>query len=195
MPVSHSEIPPPVLYVFFGMIATGKSTLAMAWAKQKKLAYYNSDTVRKELAGLNPTNSQRNSIDTGIYTKDFSQKTYNTLKEKAEAILQQCESVILDASYQYARDRQDLRNLAKNLNCRVCFILCQCSVSEMKRRMKEREQDPTAVSDGRWEIYLKQKDRFEPPDELTASELIIIDTQAPLAELLEALEKKTATIN
>jgi uncharacterized protein len=195
MPVSNPEMKTPVLYVFFGLIATGKSTLAMAWARHEKLSYFNSDTVRKELAGLNPRDSQRNSIDSGIYTKDFSRKTYHALKGKAEKLLLQGESVILDASYQYAGDRQNLRILAKNLNCRVCFILCQCSESEMKRRMKEREQDPAAVSDGRWEIYLKQKDRFEPPDELTASELIIINTQAPLAELLGVLEKKTAIIN
>ncbi len=46
------------------------------------------------------------------------------------------------------------------------------------------------VSDGRWEIYLKQKKRFEPPDELSASELIIIDTRASLEELLEELKEK-----
>jgi len=60
----------------------------------------------------------------------------------------------------------------------------------MKHRMDARERDPAAVSDGRWEIYLKQKKRFEPPDELAAQELIIIDTQAPLEELLEELDRK-----
>jgi thymidylate kinase len=56
--------------------------------------------------------------------------------------------------------------------------------------MDEREQDPAAVSDGRWEIYQKQKKRFEKPDELATSELITIDTQAPLEDLLEELDKK-----
>ena len=179
-----------VLYVFFGMIATGKSTLASAWARHKHLQYYNSDLVRKELAGINPAKSQRDTIDTGIYTKEFSQKTYKALLGKAETQLQQGDSVILDASYQYASDRQNVRDLAKNLHCQVYFIFCQCSEIEMKLRMSKREQDPAAVSDGRWEIYLKQKQRFEPPDELADSELITIDTQAPLENLLEELEGK-----
>jgi predicted kinase len=190
MPASKGQIKNPVLYVFFGMIATGKSTLAMAWAKHKQLQYYNSDRVRKELAGIRPTESRRSKVDTGIYTGEFTGKTYQALLEKAETVLRQGDSVVLDASYQLERDRQDVRVLAKNLDSRVCFILCQCSEDEMKRRMSLREQDSAAVSDGRWEIYLKQKQRFEPPVELAASELITIDTRAPLADLLEELDRK-----
>jgi len=180
----------PILYVFFGMIATGKSTLAGAWSRHKGLPYYNSDRVRKELANITPTESRRETIDAGIYTRKFSQKTYRVLLEKAKDRLQRGESVILDASYQYGRDRQDAKTLAGNLNCRVYFILCQCSEEEMQRRMAQRARDPAVVSDGRWEIYLQQKKRFEPPDELAASELLVIDTQAPLEELLEKLDGK-----
>ena len=190
MPPDAHDNNRPVIYVFFGMIATGKSTISQAWAWQKQLRCYNSDWVRKEMAGMNPTESQRESVDSGIYTKEFSQKTYEILLERAEARLRQGDSVIVDASYQYAHDRQDVRNLAKDLNCRIYFILCQCPEAEMKRRMDLREKDPAAVSDGRWEIYQKQKKRFETPGELAASELIILDTQAPLEELLEVLEEK-----
>ena len=190
MPHSTHDNSAPVVYVFFGMIATGKSTISQGWAWHKQLRCYNSDWVRKELAGINPTESQRESVDSGIYTKEFSHKTYETLLERAEARLKQGDSVILDASYQYAQDRQDVRELARNLNCQIFFILCQCPEAEMKRRMDLRENDPAAVSDGRWEIYTKQKKRFELPDELSAAELIILNTQAPLEELLEELEEK-----
>ncbi len=188
--VNQKNRTPPVLYVFFGMIATGKSTVALAWARHKGLCAYNSDRIRKELAGINPTAGQRESVDAGIYAKEFSRKTYETLRKKAQACLQQGNSVILDASYQYARDRQELRDLAKSLSCRVYFILCTCSEREMKQRMELRAQDPTSVSDGRWEIYLKQRQRFEPPDELAASELIIIDTRAPVGKIVQELEGK-----
>jgi len=180
-----------VLYVFFGMIATGKSTVAQAWARHKGgLCTYNSDRIRKDLAGIKPTATQREAVDAGIYAKEFSKKTYETLRQKAQACLQQGDSVILDASYQYARDRQELRDLAKSLNCRIYFILCTCSERKMKRRMDLRAQDPASVSDGRWEIYLKQRQRFEPPDELAVSELIIIDTRAPVKKIVQELEER-----
>ena len=180
----------PALYVFFGMIATGKSTIAQIWSKHKHVPCYNSDWVRKELAGINPTEPRRESADSGIYTREFSRKTYDALLDKAAARLKQGDSVIIDASYQYARDRQEIRNLASKLKCQVYFIFCQCHEAEMKRRMELRKKDPGAVSDGRWEIYLKQKKRFESPDELPDSELISLDTGASIEKLLDELTKK-----
>ena len=180
----------PILYVFFGLIASGKSTLAMAWADHKQLPYYNSDRIRKELAGLSPTTRRRDSVDMGIYSRDFSRRTYGLLHQKAEMHLQQGESVILDASYQYAGDRQNLQELVKSMHGRVCFILCECPETEMLRRMKRRQKDPDAVSDGRWEVYQKQKGRFEAPEELSRTELIKINTEAPVAALLKELDRK-----
>ena len=40
------------IFVFFGLIASGKSTLAEHFAKRYHLPYYNTDRVRKELAGI-----------------------------------------------------------------------------------------------------------------------------------------------
>ncbi|MBW2466022.1 MAG: ATP-binding protein [Deltaproteobacteria bacterium] len=186
----HEKNCTPVLYVFFGMIATGKSTLAQAWARYKHIQYYNSDWVRKKLAGISPVESRRETVDSGIYTKEFTSKTYKALRDNTESMLKEGKSVILDASYQYTSDRQILRDLAKNLNCQLYFVLCRCPEPEMRERMEKRQKDPSAVSDGRWGIYLQQKKRFEFPDELTSSELIIIDTNAPLENLLEKLKKK-----
>jgi predicted kinase len=190
MPHNLPEKNTPVLYVFFGMIATGKSTIAQAWAEYKQLHCFSSDRVRKELAGINPTDSRRESVDSGIYTNGFSQKTYKALLDIAETKLKKGKSVIVDASYQYAHDRQDVMELAKKINSQVYFILCHCPEIEMKRRMDLREKDPAAVSDGRWEIYLKQKKRFESPDELSASVLVILDTGASIEKLLEELDRK-----
>jgi predicted kinase len=190
MPNNEQDIKSPAIYVFFGMIATGKSSVCQAWAWHKQLRCFNSDWIRKELAGVDPTRKNPENIDKGIYTKEFSQKTYKTLLDRAETRIKNGDSVVLDASYQYARNRQDVRDLAKNLGCQVYFIFCQCPESVMKQRMDAREKDPASVSDGRWEIYLKQKERFEPPDEIPASQLFILNTTAPVEELLEELIEK-----
>ena len=176
------------LFVFFGLIATGKSTLAEAWAESLDLPYFNSDRVRKQLAGLNEQTRRREGLDQGIYSSDFSRRTYTALLERAATHLQRGVSVVLDASYQAKEERQRVRDLAHRMTCRVCFILCTCPESEMKRRMAARGKDTAAVSDGRWEIYKEQKKRFEPPDELAEDELITIDTQAPVDRLLTRLQ-------
>ena len=180
-------MPRPDLFIFFGLIATGKSTVAQAWADRQGLRYYNSDVVRKELAGLSPQAKQRETADQGIYTSEFTARTYAALRERAEQDLAKGRGVVLDASYQRKSDRDQVRRLAQHLGVRLYCILCVCPEEEMKRRMAERALDPRAVSDGRWEIYLKQKERFEPPTELSPDQLITLSTDLPLAAVLEQL--------
>lgn len=187
-------MPPPELFLFFGLIATGKSTVAQAWAERGGLSYYNSDVVRKELAGLSPQSRQRETADQGIYTSEFTARTYAALLDRAEQELSRGKGVVLDASYQRQADRDRVRLLAQRLGVRLYCVLCVCPEEEMKRRMAERALDPRAVSDGRWEIYLKQKERFEPPAELAPEQLITLSTDLPveavLAQLAAQLEKQ-----
>ena len=110
------------LYVFFGLIATGKSTLAEAWAESLHLPYYNSDRVRKQLAGLNEETSRPEEFNQGIYSKKFSRQTYTALLERAALHLQQGVSVVLDASYQAKEERCSSFSSADNDRWRVRSI-------------------------------------------------------------------------
>ncbi len=179
--------PSPKIFVFFGMIATGKSTLAKMWAKEHKMFYYNSDVVRKELAGSTTQDSDKSSFEQGIYSSDFSQKTYSLLLEKAETAIMNGQAVALDASYSTTSNRQQVLALATKHHVPIFFIYCSCQEKEMRHRMAERAKDPQAVSDGRWEIYLQQKDAFETPTELRDT-LITIDTSSSPKQLVEELE-------
>ena len=178
------------LLVFFGMIATGKSHLAAAFAKKWGCAYHNSDIVRKELAGLAADSRQIHTVDTGIYSSEFSRRTYDALLCRALNDLQQdrYSCVVLDGSYQSRSERQLLcREIGKQH--RLVFIHCQCPEAVMKKRMDRRLKNPRAVSDGRWEIYLQQKKRFELPVEISPRQLVTLDTDRPLADLLHQLEE------
>ncbi len=184
---------PPRLYIFFGLIASGKSTLAAAWSTRQGALYLNSDRVRKELSGLDPTAPRRESFAAGIYTPEFSRRTYDALLAGAREALRQGREVALDGSYQSRAERERVLALARELAVDCRFILCRCPEALLKERMAERQRDPAAVSDGRWEIYLEQKERFEAADELAAQGLlIVIDTEAPVAALLDLLAERLA---
>ena len=170
------------------MIASGKSTLATAWARKLGIDSFNSDVLRKKLAGLAPSHRGTEKFETGIYTTAFSRKTYDALLAAAEESLRSCRSVILDASYGKKEERDRVRHLAASLGVPVRFILCRCPEEETRRRLAMRAGDPEAVSDGRWEIFLHQKETFEPPIELSADELIAIDTSEELQVLVKRLE-------
>ncbi len=176
--------------VFFGMIATGKSYLAAAWARHHGCAYYNSDRVRKELAGLVPESRQTAAVDQGIYSREFSRRTYGQLLILAERDLDANPGacVVLDGSYQARGERQRVQESLAG-KARVLFVHCICPEEVMRERMEQRQQDPQAVSDGRWEVYLQQKARFELPSELRADQLLTIDTNQALDALLILLDK------
>lgn len=181
--------PENLLLVFFGMIATGKSYLAAAWAKQFNLPYYNSDRIRKELAGLTAVTDQQEKVDQGIYSPAFSRRTYDVLIEKAKVHFTENNSacVVLDGSYQSLAERDLVqKQFAKQL--RIVFVHCSCSEQVVKERLLMRAQDPDAVSDGTWEVYLAQKKRFQA---LIARESAIeIDTDAPVNELVAQINEQ-----
>ncbi len=177
------------IYIFFGLIASGKSTLAELFAAAHHFPYYNTDRVRKELAGLSANERRPDELEQGIYSPEFTEKTYQAMLEQTEQDLQQgaC-GVVLDGSYSRRDDRRKVLDLAGSKRVDAFFILCTCSGKEVKRRLDLRAKDPAAVSDGRWEIFVKQKEKFEFPDELTSDKLLQLDTEAEPKQLLTLLE-------
>ncbi len=181
-------MPQVKLFVFFGLIATGKSTLAEAWADKMGYAYYNSDRLRKEMAGIQPNAGREISWSKGIYSKEFSRLTYDALLSRAEQELSQGRGVVLDGSYSLKDERDRVRQLAESLGENVVFILCSCSDEVVRHRLSQRALDPAAVSDGRWEIYVVQKEAFEFPAELEPGQCFNINTQEDVDKLLVNLE-------
>jgi predicted kinase len=179
----------PTLYIFFGLIASGKSTLAELFAKNQELPYYNTDRVRKELAGIAVNERRPDGMGQGIYTPEFTQKTYQTmLNRAAQDCKQGAVGAVLDGSYSTVSDRHKVNELANSLDARIHFFLCSCSEQETQRRLALRAQDPHAVSDGRWEIFVRQREKFEQPDELGSRQIRYIDTEAEPEKLLELLQ-------
>jgi len=182
--------PENLLLVFFGMIATGKSYLASAWANHYDLPYYNSDRVRKELAGITPETAQQEGVDKGIYTPEFSRRTYDALIEHAMRHFQKDRKacVVLDGSYQSFHERDLLRKQFAD-QVRLVFVHCVCSEQVVQKRLKIRATDSDAVSDGTWEIYLAQKKRFQAV--MKTEQVIELDTDAPVEELVGQVSIKS----
>ena len=183
----------PDLFVFMGFIASGKSTLARAWADTFSLPYYNSDVVRKELAGFSASSRQSDAFHQGIYTPEMTRKTYDALLGYAKKEMTSGSSVVLDASYSTRSERDLVCQSASECGSRLFFILCQCDEEETRLRLAKRVRDSQAVSDATWEIYQKQVQHFKYPDELPSHALIVIDTKAPVQELIHTLRDRIHT--
>ncbi|MBU0908050.1 MAG: AAA family ATPase [Proteobacteria bacterium] len=178
---------PASLFVFMGLIASGKSTLAGGLAKQFSLPYFNTDVVRKELAGKAPESRQGSPLNQGIYTPEFTRMTYDALLDHARRELSCNQSVVLDGSYHKQSERQRVVQCAAECGAALFFILCQCDDKETERRLAMRARNPQAVSDGTWEIFKRQKEGFEFPDELPGHSLMVFDTKGSAPQLLQKL--------
>jgi hypothetical protein len=122
-----------------------------------------------------------------LYSPAHSRRTYQALLEFAAKALRKADTVVLDGSYQLRAERDLLRSRLGG-QARVLFVLCSCGEEAVKARLAARSLDPTAVSDGTWEVYCRQKKVFEFPGELAQGVLFSVMTEKEPAQLADELD-------
>jgi len=177
----------PILIIFAGLIGTGKSTLSKTLSKKLDIPIISSDIVRKELSGISPTEHKYEDFEKGIYSKEFTDKTYKEIFKKAEEFLMKGSSVIIDASFKKKSQRKMILDLAVEMGIRYFIIETICKDEEIKKRLNYRLKSKRATSDGRLEIYDKQKKDFDVINEIDRDSHIIIDTTKPIDVCIEKI--------
>jgi predicted kinase len=152
-----------MVVVIFGLMGTGKTTLARELGLALGWPALHSDAVRKTMAGLHPTTRMPLKFGEGIYSKEFSQGMYREMRRQAREFLQSAPGVILDGSYIKAVERAKVREMARDAGAAALFICCRCSREVARERMARRAADPQAISDGREELMCAQEADFDPP--------------------------------
>ncbi len=147
-----------MIIVFGGFSGSGKSYTARNLSKKFNIPYLNSDKVRKELANITLTQKVFENFGEGLYSKKFTLKTYNELIKKAKQLLKFHDNVIIDATF---TDKAMQQLIISNFNNNYIFIYCFADDNIVKKRLEERLLHKNSISDGRWEIYLKQKENFQ----------------------------------
>ena len=182
----------PILIINSGLIATGKSTVARALVEKIDVEILSSDVVRKELAGIPLREHRYENFGGGIYSKEFSEKTYLHLIKRARKLLLEGKSVILDACFSKKWERQKAFDITNESSANFLLIEYVCPDEVIKARLKKRYENKKGVSDGRREIYQIQKNDFEKIDEFSNERHLVIDTtktiQQCVNEIVEKLE-------
>ncbi|MBI2852361.1 MAG: AAA family ATPase [Chloroflexi bacterium] len=179
----------PVLFITVGLMGTGKTALARALAKRTGTVVISSDVTRKQLASVPLTEHRFEQLNAGIYSQDFTRRTYDTMFAAAGRILAEGGSVILDASFIKSEERLKARELARETGADFFVLECKLGEEQVKQRLTQRLEEGT-VSDGRWEIYGPQKKSFEPVVEVSAQNYVIIDTSKPVQDIVRQVMEK-----
>jgi len=121
-----------------GPPGTGKSALAGAAADRLGFTVLNSDRIRKELAGLPAEASARAPYQRGIYNAEWTERTYRELMRRAAALLARGESVIADASFISAAQREAGAVTATEASADLVQLGCTASRELAARRLSAR---------------------------------------------------------
>jgi uncharacterized protein len=76
-------------------MGSGKSSLALALQRELSWAFYSSDTVGKSLAHLDPNQLWADAFGQGLYSQQWTERTYRALLAQAGATLASGRSVLL----------------------------------------------------------------------------------------------------
>jgi hypothetical protein len=180
----------PRLLLTSGVSGSGKSTLARELSDILAAPHIESDTVRKQLAGFEPTSRRSAAPGEGIYSPEMSRRVYAELLAAAQRQLSRGRSVILDATYQRREHRAATRELAEHSGAEFRVIHCYGADELIRERLRRRAEDASSISDAGIEVYLEQLKHYEPVDELPAGEAIAIDTALDLeAQINHVLDR------
>lgn len=180
----------PRLILTCGLMGSGKSFVSSLLAPPLKAEVIASDRVRKELAGIPADTKAHEEYNSGIYSPAFTNAVYLELLHRAETVLKTGRTAIVDASFRKRGDRELFRHLAASRGSSCLIIETFCPETTTRERLQERSRKKSTVSDGRWELFPRQKMDFEP---VTADEqpFVTVDTtrepETIIAQLIEFL--------
>ncbi|WP_255945616.1 bifunctional aminoglycoside phosphotransferase/ATP-binding protein [Streptomyces odontomachi] len=155
-----------------GLPGSGKSTLSGALADRLGVTLLSSDRLRKELAGIPAEQSAAAGYHEGLYTPERTNETYAALLDRAARLLSMGESVVLDATWSDAAQREAAVRMARRTHSDLVALHCQVPDDVSAARLTTRAP---GASDADLEVATAMA-ATEPP----WPQAVVIDTGGPL---------------
>lgn len=157
----------PTIVVTMGLPASGKTTLARGLARHLGLVHLSSDVVRKSLAGLRPTDRRAKGFGRGIYGQSMTRRTYVALRRQTVCWLRRGCSVVIDATFGQAADRDAIRRVAARSGARLRVLVCRADEATIQGRLEARSRDALSTSDTGLDVWPALRAAYSTPLELT----------------------------
>ncbi len=149
----------PTIYVFMGLPASGKSSLAERLAREGHMPLISSDVLRKRIfPGASPV-----PFGEGVYSTHARDLVYETLIDEAVRSVAGGKSLVLDATFASRLWREKLLQRLSPSSCHTFFIETTAAEEVLAKRLLEREGEVTGASDARIDHLTAFSRRYEPP--------------------------------
>ena len=178
----------PWWLVVCGPPASGKSRLCAQLAELTQWPHFATDVVRKELAGLAPTERARPEH----YTAEFSQRTYTELRTRAVAATRAGERVVLlDGNFASYEQRRDAVATANAAGAQCLLVHVGIDAATAVARAAARVGEAGNVSDADAAVAAARHAAFVAPTAAEGFAVLRVDgalaTEELLAPVLTAL--------
>jgi len=152
----------PLLCITHGLSGSGKSKVAGRVVDSYGMLRIRSDVERKRLHGLAASERSGSGIDTGIYNADATRDTYTRLAQISETALRAGFSVVVDAAFLKAWQRQMFAELATRLGLPFLILDIDVPLPTLRERLIRRSRRRNNVSEAGVEVLEKQLASREP---------------------------------
>lgn len=181
----------PALVLVAGLPATGKSTLASGLARRGDFEVLDTDRVRKRLAGRTPDSDASAEPGRGIYTPEWSERTYGACRVRAEQALFAGDRVLVDATFSDGERRRRFFEMARAWGVPAVLLECTLPRETARERIEARESGP---SDADWAVYEHIEEQWDPFDPELEPHVHAISTDGSVEEAIDqaatALERE-----
>ncbi|SDZ48614.1 hypothetical protein SAMN05216215_108119 [Saccharopolyspora shandongensis] len=123
-----------------GLPGTGKSTVAGALADRMGAVLLRTDQIRRELPGAVGLAAHAG-YGRGLYDSGHVHDTYQEMLDRARTVLEFGESVVLDASWSSADERESARAVARETSVVVTELQCVAPAEIAEPRITARAGD------------------------------------------------------
>jgi aminoglycoside phosphotransferase family enzyme/predicted kinase len=161
---------------------TGKTTLADALSGELGWPTLDSDTLRKDLCGIDHCD-HRVALHPNLYSPVNTEETYRRLIERAGSVLAAGESVIVDATWASARHRALARRAATEAGARVVEVECRLDPDTTVERILWRQRFGQDASDATASLVGEARDPWPAA--------IQLDTTGPVEDVCHGLVGRT----
>ncbi|MGF1670193.1 MAG: AAA family ATPase [Balneolaceae bacterium] len=175
----------PVIIIFMGRVASGKSTLAQKLSEKLGICHFMTDKIRKEIAGLQSAVRLPDEKRDKLYQPEISNETYGKLIESGKKKIQNGESVILDGTFSQAGRRKQMISDFNESGIRYLFVETTAADEVRVKRLLNRKKKKKVISDARLEDMAMLDERYNPPEEISADNLIRVNTGMTEEECLD----------
>lgn len=187
--VELTQRPQPMLLLMHGLSGSGKSWLSEQLVAPLRALRIRSDLERKRLLGAS---SAATDFKQGNYAPEMSHRVYARLMDCAESCLQAGFSVIVDAAFLEAADRELFTSMARRMDVSCTFISCHADPTTLLDRVATRAQRADDASEADESVVRSQLRDFVPLDTQRQQPVIYVDTrdEDPVEKIVSTLRRQ-----